>query len=271
MTSPAALTATSAATMRPLGSVMAALPMPPFIAAAHARRLADRGARAGADAAFRDGAVGGRARRLVAAVGGRTDPAVADRQIEDRRGRNNRHVGGAELEADLLLFEIPHDAGRGVEAERAAAGQDDRVRDLDEVDRVEQIGLARGGRRAAHVHAGRGAGLGQDHRAAGRALRQRVVSDLDARHGRQRLVSTALRADRRGRRRQQRENPKRGACAHRPIPFRGETSRGRPRTARAHRRAWRRCAALRESAPRGRRPRTPRAPSACRVRGRRTA
>ena len=56
------------------------------------RRLADRGACAGADAALRDRRRRRRRGRLVSAVGGRTNVSVADRQIEQRRRRHNRHV-----------------------------------------------------------------------------------------------------------------------------------------------------------------------------------
>ena len=74
----------------------------------------------------------------------------------------------SELEADSSLFEVSHHAGCRIQAERASTGQHDRVRDLDEVDGIQEVGLAGGRRRAAHVHAGRGAGFGEHHRAAGR-------------------------------------------------------------------------------------------------------
>ena len=68
----------------------------------------------------------------------------------------------------------------GVEAERAAARQHDRVHEL----RVgcgglEQVGLARAGRAAAHVDARHRARSRQHDRAAGRPLGERVVPDLD--------------------------------------------------------------------------------------------
>ena len=170
-------------------------------AASHAAGFAERRAGAGAHAAFRHRRIGGRPRRLIAAVGARTNAPVADRQVEDRRRRDDRHVCGSEREADPFLLEVPHDAGRRIEAERAAARQDDGVGDLDEVDGIEQIGFARRRSRAAHVHAGRDAGFGQHDRAAGRALGERVMADLDARNRRQRGVLTrAGRLDRRRRR-----------------------------------------------------------------------
>ena len=55
---------------------------------------------------------------------------------------------------------------------------------------------------------------------------------------------------------QQRETHEHRACAHRPILFRREMTRGPLRTARAGRRASSRCAALPENVPRARRRRT---------------
>ena len=187
-TSPKPLVATSAATVRPFGSVTAALPMPPFIACAAAGRFADRGAGPGTDAAF----LRRRRRRdpggLVAAVGGWPNGPVAHRQIEERRRRDDRHVRSSELETDALFLEIAHDAAGRIEAEGAAAGEHDGVHDLHEVARAQQVGFPGRGRRAAHVDAGGRTGLDEDHRAPGRPLRQREVADLDARHRGERAV-----------------------------------------------------------------------------------
>ena len=98
---------------------------------------------------------------------------------------HDRHDGAAELEADALLLEVAHDAAGRVEAEGAAAAEHDRVHLLDARRGREQIGLARAGRAAADVDAGGRALLGEDDRAPGRPFRQRVMADLEARHGRQ--------------------------------------------------------------------------------------
>ena len=77
----------------------------------------------------------GEAGGAIAAVGGRSDPRIADAQVEQDRGGHDRHTRHADVEADVVLLEPADDAGRGVEAEGAAAGEDDRVDFLDRVDR----------------------------------------------------------------------------------------------------------------------------------------
>ena len=91
----------------------------------------------------------------------------------------------AEWKSDALVFEVLHHAAGRVESERAAAGEHDRVNLLNDVDRIEQIGLAGGWGRAAHVDAGGGAGFRENHGAAGGACRERLMADLDAGDGRQ--------------------------------------------------------------------------------------
>ena len=155
-------------------------------------RVADRGAGARADAAFLDRLRAGEAGGAIAAVGGRPDPRIADAKVEQDRGRHDRHARDADVEADVVFLEPADDAGRGVEAEGAAAGQHDRVDLFDRVDRRQQIGLARARRRAAHVHAGDRARFREHDRAAGRPLAQREVPDLDAVNRGQRLVRSPL-------------------------------------------------------------------------------
>ena len=179
MTSPAALTAAMAPTMRPFGSAMLAEPMPPFIARAAPAILptvapAPAPTLPSATAPF-DAAVG----RLVAAVGGGPDLRIAaEAEIEQDGGRHDRHhAGGAHVPADAALFEILHDALRGVEAVGAAARQHDRVDAVDHVERVEQIGLAGARRAAALRHAAHGAvAVDEHHGAAGRPLGQRELA-----------------------------------------------------------------------------------------------
>ena len=153
-----------------------------------AEQLADRRARTRADVAL-----GGRIARRdlargVARRGVGADARIADPEVEQDRRRDDRHDEGlrdavgrrADHGADAALLEPAHDAAGGVETERAAAGEDDRVHLVDRVDRIEQLGLARARRRAAHVDSGDGAFAGDDHRAAGRPARVGEVADLEA-------------------------------------------------------------------------------------------
>ena len=179
-TSPTALTAISAPTVTP-PTVSDALPMPPF-GALRTVQLAHRGAGAGADVAFLDWAGARGLAGLIARRRVRPHRGVAHAQVEQDRRRHDGHMGHAHVETDLAFFQVAHHAAGRVQAERAAAGQHHGVHFLDHVGRIEQVGLARAGRRAAHVHARRGAGLGDDHRAAGRPPRVRVVPDLQPRH-----------------------------------------------------------------------------------------
>ena len=70
--------------------------------------------------------------------------------------------------------------GRRLEAERAAAGQDDRVDLVDHVERVQEIRFARAGRAASLRYAADRVAVDEDHGAAGRAFGEREVADLDA-------------------------------------------------------------------------------------------
>ena len=69
------------------------------------------------------------------------------------------------------LLQVADHAGGGIEAEGAPAGEHDGVDAVDEVDRIEEVGLARARRRAAHVDATDRAILGEHDGAAGRPLR----------------------------------------------------------------------------------------------------
>ncbi len=87
MTSPRALTATSAATTSPSGSAMAALPSPPFIARPRPAILPTVAPAPAPTLPSATAAVGGRLHRGEAAVGGRPDRAVADAEVEQDRAR----------------------------------------------------------------------------------------------------------------------------------------------------------------------------------------
>ena len=147
--------------------------------ALRAERLADRRAHAGADVALVGAAA--RGRRGAVASGDRGPTVVAaDAKIEQDRGRHDGHDAASEREADATLGEVPHDAGRRFEAERAAAGEHDAVDLLHEVAGAQQIGLVRAGRAAAHVDTGNGGLVGEHDGTACDRAAIAPVADADA-------------------------------------------------------------------------------------------
>ena len=98
-------------------------------------------------------------RRAIAAVGVGPDRGVAYAQVEQDGRRHNRHARHAARRSPSVLLEPAHHAGRRVEAERAAAGEHDRVDAVDRVHGIQQVRLARARRGAAHVDARDGARL----------------------------------------------------------------------------------------------------------------
>ena len=176
-TSPLALTATRAATTAPFGRRIEAVPIPPFMAAAAPNILPTVAPVPAPDAALGHRTRRGGASGLVARGRVGPDLPVAEAEIEQDRGRHDRHLPDADREADPLLFQVAHDPGRGVEAEGRAAGEQDGVDLLDAVHGVEKIGLARARGPSPHVHAADGPGLGHHHRAARRPPRVGEVAD----------------------------------------------------------------------------------------------
>ena len=83
-------------------------------------------------------------------------------QVENDGRGNDGHDSCAHLETEAPLLKVAHDAGRGVESERAASAQEYGVHLLDEVAGAHEVGLASAGGGAANVHAGDGA-LGAEH------------------------------------------------------------------------------------------------------------
>ena len=124
---------------------------------------------------------GGRGRRgLAGGVAGLRvgpDARIAEPQVEQHRRRHDRHARRADREAVAALVEPAHHAAGGVEAERAAAGEQHRVHALDQVAGREQVGLARAGRGAAHIDAAGRARFAEHDGAAGRPPRVGVVAD----------------------------------------------------------------------------------------------
>ena len=110
--------------------------------------------------------------------------ATADTEIEQHGGgddRNHLVRFGSNRVAAIALGEPAHDAVGGGESVGAAAGEADGVDALDEVDRVEQVGLACAGRAAADVDTSDGAWRREHDRRAGEpaAPAPLVVADAD--------------------------------------------------------------------------------------------
>ena len=117
----------------------------------------------------------------VAAVGARTDgPRTLHSEIEQDRGRDDRHPERPHRIADPGLFQESHRSVGGREAERAAPGQDHGVHALHGVLGIEQIRLAGSGSGTPDVNPGNRALPGQDYGAAGGEAVQFVVAHLDA-------------------------------------------------------------------------------------------
>ncbi len=157
-----------------------------------AEGLSDRRARSRADVAFRDRASRRGRGGPISTVGVRPHVRVTHAEVEQDRRRHDRHLRDADVEAAPVLFEPAHGARRRVEAEGAAAGEHDCVDAIDGIQGIQQVGLARAGRRSAHVNGRDRGGLREDHRAAGRPRRERVVSNGQAAHGRERVVLLSL-------------------------------------------------------------------------------
>ena len=92
---------------------------------------------------------------------------------------HDRHDAAAELEADAPLFEIAHHAVAAASPNALPPPSTIAWTCWTDRRRIEQIGLARAGRAAAHVNASDRALLGEDDRAPGRPLGERVVPDLE--------------------------------------------------------------------------------------------
>ena len=142
-TSPIALTATSAATVMPPTSIEA-VPRPPSSPARCRTACRPRRRRRRRRCLRRALRVEAAVARRVASGGIGADARVADPEVEQDRRRHDRHDEGrrpsaslrcADGDADAALLEPAHDAAGGIEPERAAAGEHDRVHLLDRVDR----------------------------------------------------------------------------------------------------------------------------------------
>ena len=163
--------------------------------------------------------------RAIAAVCGRPDMRIAEPEVEQDRGWHDRDTRDGRLESLLRAPRATSPTRRGVESERAAAGEDDGIDALDGVDGIEQVRLASAGRAAAHVDGADRWRIGDDDRAPRRPFAQGVS---DRRGFRGRRCSAAVRGlacvrdgnDRQNRR--HREQPRtRGASIHQAAGVRG--------------------------------------------------
>ena len=156
--------------------------MPPGRRLVRSGELGDGRAGPGADPPFERSllALGGQGSG-VAGVGIGESQRVADAQVEEDRGRHDRHRSYAGGEPDAALGEAAHDAIRGGQSEGRAAGEADGVDSLDEGGRTKEIRLARARRGAADVDSGHRPGVGrEDDGAAGQAGRIGPVADPEA-------------------------------------------------------------------------------------------
>lgn len=123
--------------------------------------------------------------RLVAklAIGRIAAPILvaAIAQVEEDRGRHDRHAKTTHLDADVFLPQRRLDAGSGIEAEGRAAGQHDCVNGRDRVLRLEQVGLTRARCATQHLDSGHRRLLAKHYRDAG--LQPGVSSIADGESG----------------------------------------------------------------------------------------
>ena len=150
--------------------------------ARQAEQLAQAGTGAGADIAFGLRLVGS---RFAGGPAGRGIGPRAARQpqVEQHRRRHDGHPRRPHRQALALCFQPAHHAAGRVQAEGAAAAEQQRMHPVHQVVGVQQVGLAGARRGAAHVGAGhRAAGRAQHHAATGGVGRQRVVADPQAGH-----------------------------------------------------------------------------------------
>ena len=107
-------------------------------------------------------------RRLAGRIahGGVRADIVAAAQIIDARFDDEGHLADARIEADVLFFQILHDASRGIEAKGTAAAEQDGVDARRSRHRTEQFRFPAGRAAAADVDStGRTVGEHEDRTA----------------------------------------------------------------------------------------------------------
>ena len=150
--------------------------------AGHAKQLAHAGAGACAHIAL--GGVGpgcGSTGRVACCCIG-ADAHVAHRQVEQHGGGHDGHAPYAHVQAHAMLFQPAHGAAGRIQPPGAAPREHDGMHLLDQVAGVQQIGFARAGGGAAHIHTRHGALARQDGGAARGAARVSEMAHFNAGH-----------------------------------------------------------------------------------------
>ena len=146
----------------------------------HAEHFADGSACTSTDVAFsRSFSLGGLACQITGFLIG-THRKISDTEIHQDCCWYNRNDAFADLEAEIVLFKITHNASRSRQTIGTAAGKQNSLNLLHIIDRIEQIGFTRTGRRTAYINTRGSAFFAEKNSAAGRAFCQCVVSQLDS-------------------------------------------------------------------------------------------
>ena len=141
-----------------------------------------QGASARADIAFFRGEFAGCYAGLVARLRIGPDFGVAHRQVKQHGGGHDGYQAKAHGQANALFFKPLHDTTGGIQPPGAAACQRDGVHAIDQIGRVQQVGLAGARCRAPHIDARDRAFAGDDDGAAGGSTGVGEVADFNASH-----------------------------------------------------------------------------------------
>ena len=119
---------------------------------------------------------------LIAHLRIRADIGTSEVEVveDGRRYDGNKRVSG--LEPDPILFEEAHHPRRRIQPKSGPARQQDRIDLLHHHAWLQQVGLARAWRAAAHIHTGDGSLAAQYHSTAGQRLFILCVPNFNAGH-----------------------------------------------------------------------------------------
>ena len=153
-----------------------------FHGALPAKHLAHYGPRAGTHAAFGGAAAAGGLAGGVASGGVGAHRHIAQHHIKQHGSGHQWNTAHANGQARTLLFQPAHGAGSAVQPPGAAARQHDAVHLLHQIAGVQQIGLARAGGCAAHIHTAHRTFGAQHHAAAGGAACVGAMAHVNSLH-----------------------------------------------------------------------------------------
>ena len=188
-TSPTALTAHNAATIKPSPRSTLAEPTPPLVASslpiiAPIRQPVPAPTLPCSTSLVARVRAGGIAHRGIWA-----HVAATNRQVEDNRRWDNRHqMPRSRAVADAVLFQIAHSAVGRRQPVSAAAGEHHSIDDFDAAQRIEQRDLAGAGSAAAHIHAADGIRRAENRGAAGDRLEIGRMTDANTGHSGQGII-----------------------------------------------------------------------------------